>query len=1162
MARDNAAALSAIDPDRNAVVHAAAGTGKTWLLVSRLIRLLLEGTSPSSILAITFTRKAAAEMRLRLGQRLLAMCEASEGQLHAMLREIGVTPISDSARRARELYETLLVTPHEIRATTFHAFCQELLTRFAFEAGIAPAFEILEQTTELETAAWRALDRDLAEDSELANIMERLLRAAGGLDNTRESLWQFLNHRSDWWAYTEGQPDPVGYASLRLQEALQVLPGHDPLSEFSNDANVRGLVQRLIDGLSRNTPASLSATVENLQSAANSEESAQFHRHVCQALLTKEGEPRAFRVPKALAESLGGATVDALTRDREALLDRLRVATEHQKRRTTWQSSCDWYVVGSRLLQHFQELKRAQGALDFSDLEWLTYQLLSRSRHAEWVQYKLDQRIDHLLVDEFQDTNPTQWRLLLPLLDEMAAGSAERPRSVFLVGDEKQSIYRFRRADPALFTLARDWLTERSAAHVHEQHVSWRSSPAVVRFVNLLFDKLPEPAPAARPLDHTLQNFRAHDTHRRDLWGHAEVLPLITRDPNSESTPDFRNPLEQPRIVDEDQRRRREGDLVAATIKSLLGRPVRRGDEVRALRYGDVMILLRTRTHAAMYEAALRHAGIPYTGAGRGTFLDCLEVRDMLDLLRLLVSPFEDVALAAVLRSPMFAASDADLLALANIETETSWYARLVSNYRDKRDMSPLARAARLLHEWRQLADRIPVHDLLDRIYFDADVPERYRSAAPAHLHQRVAANLTRLLDLALEADGGRFPSLARFLSRLEILTEEDNESLGADAVGDQVRILTVHAAKGLESPVVFVVDAARDTSAPERGAEALIEWPIDQARPSAFLLVTRRSEADSSTRALLDRQAGATFQEESNLLYVALTRAQQWLYVSGCDTGRRKGNALGAAGESGRGWYGYIERRLEAARANSEAQQLGLALRPITVGPDEQIVNLCGSITYGTPPALPPAAPTQAIMPFVDAALTRPFGERTPALVTSDDEAEDAPSTDIDQVRLLSNAKQRGVLIHRMLELLTGETTREIAEQKVQQEFGADIDNTVLQECWREARAVIDAPELARFFDRHHYQEARNEVVVLYRANQRDVTGVIDRLLITENRLILIDYKTHRMEADATPALVSRYLGQLRLYAEGLRRLWPNRRVEAVLLFTASRRSAGVDLD
>lgn len=605
--------------------------------------------------------------------------------------------------------------------------------------------------------------------------------------------------------------------------------------------------------------------------------------------------------------------------------------------------------------------------------------------------------------------------------------------------------------------------------------------------------------------------------------------------------------------------------MVAAKIQSLLGQPVPDAEGLRPLRYGDVLILLRDRKYAASYEAALRHAGIPYVGAGRGTFLECLEVRDLLNLLHLLIAPFDDVALASVLRSPIFAVSDDDLLAVADAPGGT-WLQRLETYARSGAHLG-LARAGRLLQQWRALADRVPVHDLLDRIYFDAALPDRYRAASPAHLRQRVAANLNRLLDLALELDSGRFPSLARFLDRLALLTQEDNESLAGAALdaGDQVRMLTIHGAKGLEAPVVFLVDAARDPAARDRGPAALIEWPIGEERPRHFLLAPRKAALDPLSGKLLEQESQAAEREEANLLYVALTRAKQMLFVSGCEPRGENSAAKSGVGDSARGWYGYIERRIQAAVADGGAARLALQVTPVPAINADAAYNICASIEYGIPPAMSLAgARAPARTAEFDPLLTRPFAStgRVRAVAPSSAAAADrhAEPEEAGATGLLGPNTRRGVVIHRMLERLTSDPDRERGRRLIRQEFGAILDADWLETCWAEACAVVDAPAFARFFNPTYYEEARNEVVVVYEDKGKAITGVIDRLLIANDKLVLIDYKTHRVPVEALAALASGYAAQLRLYAEGLRRLWPGRPVDAVLLFTAAGRSMAVD--
>ena len=359
--------------------------------------------------------------------------------------------------------------------------------------------------------------------SALAQAMDVLLRDSGGYENTRHALATFLQHRNDWWAYIEGQDGAPAYAAGRLQTALGVAPEIDPVALFHADTAVVAQLDRYAQLLARHSTTTHEKLVANLARARRHQTTPdQAFAFVRDAVLTREQQPRALRASKALTESLGEDDVNELLTLHRQLAGRILAVLEQQRRHATLRLTRAWYVCGQRLLDHYQRLKEEHGLLDFTDLEWKTCQLLNRSQHAEWVQYKLDQRIDHLLVDEFQDTNPTQWRLLLPLLQEMSAGDPQRRRSVFLVGDEKQSIYRFRRADPDLFRAAHAWLTEHAGARTFGQHTSWRSSPAIIRFVNLVFGGETDAV-------YALRAFEPHATRHETMWGRVELLPLVAK---------------------------------------------------------------------------------------------------------------------------------------------------------------------------------------------------------------------------------------------------------------------------------------------------------------------------------------------------------------------------------------------------------------------------------------------------------------------------------------------------------------------------------------------------------------------------------------------------------------------------------------------------------
>ncbi|MDH3947491.1 MAG: UvrD-helicase domain-containing protein, partial [Gammaproteobacteria bacterium] len=781
----------------NATVQASAGSGKTYLLVSRMIRLLLEGARPEAILAITFTRKAAAEMQERLLQRVFELAASDADMLANRLQELALDPRQPALlENTRNLYETLLRNPQPVQTTTFHAFCQDLLRRFPLEADVPPGFELLDQTGALFDQAWEALMVEASNHPDdpvslaLATLFTEL-----GLYNSHKALDGFLAHRSDWWAYTLDEAEPVAMACQRLQTQLEVDLNVDPVAIFFNDTSVQHALQQFVALLDKHPISTNQATQATITRALDPQREPQARfADAWDAFYTKSSEPRSRKPSKTLTSKLGAQGAERLIELHHQLCTQLASVQEQLAARHTLHINCNWYLAGQRYLEHFQRIKQEQRLLDFTDLEWKTFLLLNHADNALWVQYKLDSRIEHLMIDEFQDTNPTQWHLVKPLLEEMASHADAPTRSVFLVGDAKQSIYRFRRAEPRLFDNASHWLETQLGAISHPLNKSWRSAPAIINFINRTFGQ--------GELHSRLTHFDPHSVHYQQRWGCVTLLPLA-REPEMEQAglSDLRNPLEMPRPEVRSQRYQHEAQTIATTIQALINAATPIGDEnaARPLRYADILILLRSRTHISEYEKALREANIPYLGAERGTLLDSLEVNDMINLLQWLNMPHDDLALAGVLRSPLFAVDDNDLMRI----TQTgrgSWWDRLETLCADIEADAPLSRAYRLLTQWRALAGHIPVHDLLDRIYSEGQVLTRFSAAFPPHLQARVSANLTRLLELALEMDSGRYPSLMRFIHWLNELRQQQHDAPDEPVSSgemDRVRLMTIHAAKG-----------------------------------------------------------------------------------------------------------------------------------------------------------------------------------------------------------------------------------------------------------------------------------------------------------------------------------------------------------------------------
>ena len=1118
------------DPSTSAAVSASAGTGKTYLLVTRMIRLLLNGAEPGGILAITFTRKAAAEMRQRLLDRLRELALLETDALTHALSNMQITAAPDHTALISRLYEQVLLAEHPIRITTFHAFCQELLQRFPLEADVPAGYELLDNTGMVQEMAWDALFLQATENpnSDLAQHLEHLFDACSGLHNTRQVLLRgFLAHRSDWWAFTEPVDDDnkdaaSNYASQYLQHWLQA--ESEPIDNFFSQAMQRAL-QRFAKLLLQHPIKTHQKHADIIAQALNNERTLmQRFTTVQQAFLTKQFQPMQRQASAVLEKKLGPANVAEWLSLHTSISNAILQAREHVLRNRYQTVTTAWYHAGQALLAHYQRLKQQARVLDFADLEWKSYRLLHNPDHALWVQYKLDQKIEHLLIDEFQDTNPTQWRLLAPLLEEIAAGDNIRQRSVFLVGDRKQSIYGFRRANPELQTIAQQWLQTHLHAKLAPLHYSWRSAPVIIEFLNRVFsdtsvaDKLPE--------------FTPHQTHRQTLWGRVELLPLNQNTAEPTAVPEqLRDPLTEPRPGNATNVYYAEGVQIAERIQALLADNTLIDDQgqTRPLHCGDIMLLLRNRTHAADYEQALQDHGIAFVGVEKGRLLDSLEIRDMEALLQCLITPFDNLKLAQILRSPLFSADDNDLMQLAAISSTQDWYQRLQTLVESGRNVSAaLRRAYRLLTQWRQTLTQLPVHDLLDAVYHQGDVIERYRQASPSNLQNRIVANLNRLLELALQVDSGRYPSLMDFLSRLkQQRASADDQPDAPDIAADsaKLRMMTIHAAKGLEAPVVFLADTAATQQRPEHHS-AIVDWPAAQTQPQHFLLYTQQQHTPECVQQIREQQQQRDVNEQANLLYVALSRAQHMLVISGTVNAPKQTDDMP-------GWYGILHAAIanqrELADGDSDCLVLGNAIPKNTATPNNEIPDATAQVVQQSNLVDPDMI---SLLP-ANIAPSRTVPEK---------------NSPVDKY-----ATQRGTIMHRWLQQCSEPQAQDLSEPALSNIH--DIDLATLKQWQAEVKQVLQHPDFAFLFDPQRYIKAYKELSIGYKTRQGNaMLGVIDRVVVQADCIWVIDFKTHRNLQQAEIATIAAdYESQLAYYCQGVRVLWPDTQIKAALLFTES---------
>ncbi|MCG5261152.1 ATP-dependent exonuclease [Cupriavidus gilardii] len=1176
---------AACDPARSVVVEACAGSGKTWLLVARLLRLLLAGAEPSQILAITFTRKAAEEMRERLLDVLAQLASGTEAQVLAALEQRGLSP--DAARaalpRARTLHARVLASPGRIAIDTFHGWFGTLLRGAPLASGIVPGAALREDALRMKREAWAPFWRGLSapEAAPYREAYERLVDAIGEF-SARALLDAMFHARSEWWAMREDAPDddPAERLAADLGEDARI----DVLAQAMGDTALRAECEALAASLSQGGKteqghadrigAALAAMRAWTEAGAHTGQPAQDAFGCCwEAFFTGKGEPRALRRTAALVKAAGGeAEADALLARHASLCDTLRRVAARRCEAAVLALNRDLYLLGDALLSRYQEHKGQQRAMDFADLEWLAARLMRDEQTATYLQVRLDARYRHLLLDEFQDTNPLQWRILQGWL----AGYqdlAERP-TVFLVGDPKQSIYRFRRADARLFDVARQMLQQEFGATVLRTNRTRRNSGSVLRWVNAVFDQAR--AEGRYPL------YETQTTALAQQGGPVWLLPLVPANGNGDSdsnggnggnggnreegngngnhangessiAPESRDTLTQPRTALGDSPRFEEGRRVAAWLRHLRATvAVDEGDGQRPACWRDITLLVRRKTYLADYERAFREAGIPCLSPRRGGLLATLEALDLSALLAFLMTPESDLDLAHVLKSPLVGACDDDLIAIAQLAGSRRWWPTLSAGECPERASPALREGLARLRGWLEIAPHRPVHDLIDHIYHTGEVRRRYAQAAPAEIREQVLANLDAFLKLSLDLDGGRYPSLPKFIDELQAIRRGDeDESPDEGGMGDPseaeadepegaedsngtldaVRILTVHAAKGLEAPFVVLLDANHSEPAADR-AGILIDWPPSAPAPVHFSAYGKRSERGLARAARFDEQAALAERENWNLLYVAMTRARQGLIVSGIQRNGKGGSDGGkeAGSEIAGSWYV----RLQAANVGEPVPALpagDVGVRGVASGGVE------GTIRF-----------TDFRVRYRDALSVEPVD--SPRVEDMDGEQDGEHDGGHDEIVFDAAAARHGELVHALLERITrypGAYDGVPDADAVMRWFPlAGAGSPQARTEWRAqaeaavqaVRTMLNAPALRPLLLADGAHSARNEVE-LYDAQGRLLR--IDRLVEYADRVVVVDYKLRLL-----PQEHAAYAAQLRRYEAALRPMFPGRRIES----------------
>ncbi|NPD14272.1 double-strand break repair helicase AddA [Xinfangfangia sp. D13-10-4-6] len=1126
------AQIGAADPSVNVWLVANAGSGKTKVLTDRVARLLLRGTDPQNILCLTYTKAAAAEMQNRLFRRLGEWAMAPDTDLRRNLADLGEaatdTQLTSEAalRRARQLFARAIETPGGIRIQTIHSFCAGLLRRFPLEAGVSPSF------SELDDRSAELLRNQILEDmagDEARALFEAILPEVG--ERVDSLLARITGMRAELLAV----PDQAV-----LREAFGLPAGLDEAGLLDEvfgpgDQAMLAAVVPVLQASSKVTDQKAGAALSGIKALDWNALPVLEAVFLFGATAKLPFGAKIDTFPTKDTRLALGAHIDGLN----SLMSRVEAGRPLRLGLASFSKSMALHRFAAEFLRRYEGAKAAHGWLDFDDFITRATQLLTDPAVAPWVLYRLDGSIDHVLVDEAQDTSPAQWKIIAALTEEFMAGEGARDteRSLFVVGDKKQSIYSFQGADVAGFDAVKSRFAAGFAASgvpLTEQALeySFRSSQAVLDLVDQSFPGEMEAA---------LGGAFRHRPFHQALPGRVEIWPVVPK-PEEPEPGEWFDPVDQIGEAD-------ATEVLARQIADEIGLMIREGRQIpdhrakggfRPVHAGDFLVLVQRR--GPIFNAVIRAckaAGLPIAGPDRLTLTGELAVRDLLALLSFLNTPEDDLALATALRSPLFGWSEARLYALAHGRKGYLW-----EELRHRDEPETLA----VLDDLRKLAEYMRPYDLLDRIL----TRHQGRARLLGRMGEEAADAIDELSQQALAYERGEVPSLTGFLVWMEAGEVEVKRQ--AEGEGRLIRVMTVHGSKGLEAPIVILPDTA-DRRLSDK----------DQILAIGPGLVTwsgRKSGDAGAVAEVKAQRAAAREAENLRLLYVALTRAKHWLIVA-------------AAGEAGPGsWYGTVLAGAEVLKneaLKSGALEKQTAAEPAEAGPST-LADADGRIRLGfgdwpddrpadRPGDAPQSGGQQAggqqvgadalLLPTLPAAvpprrLWSPSGLGGGEAVVTGGALHVVVDFDED------DPLERGTKLHLLLQHLADAPKDQWPELAAR--LGAG--EALLQE----AGAILTDPALAWLFTREGSRDSLAEAEIQGLWNGGWLAGSVDRLVITPSRITVVDFKSNALVPHEADTIPEPYLRQLGAYAHILAQIYPGRAVDCAILWTRAPKLMQVD--
>lgn len=1124
------AQATATHPQKNVWVSANAGSGKTHVLTERVIRLLLNGTPPARILCLTYTRAAAAVMQSRIFRTLSSWNELDDAQLKEILSKFENKPISATKiTYARQLFARALETPGGLKIQTIHAFCESLLHQFMLEANIAGHFELIDDVNRKKLL--QEARCQLLKHHDVQPALKQLLKVIS--EHTfNQLLYEAAEKQHKLSDFLSSLLSENGEEKLRA--LFNLAPDETTQYLLEQMQQIARLPVYALNHCEINGSQSFKDMVAKLSQLEEVHDETNILNSISDIYFTTKGEPRNFSNLSRKKSDEIWPFIQQMLEDKQSELSILLEKYQCAKVATLNMAA---FQLCALYLKIYANLKKTNGFLNFDDLIERTLHLLQREGASQWVHYKLDKGLDHILLDEAQDTNPDQWKIIQFLAQEFFTGHSQRDniRTLFAVGDEKQSIYSFQGAAPENFA-ANGKIIQKKAQQAKQKfekiqlHYSFRSTADVLKSVDLVFET-PENYKGL-----SAENTKTiHEAIRTHSPGEVILWDAISKE-KDEFPDDWHvtvDHLDTPAV--------RLAEKVAETIAGWLQKGEMLPAKGRLLRASDIMVLVRKRDQFALaLSRALKQRNIPVAGADRLQLTKHISIRDLMALARFVLQPQDDLSLACVLKSPLFALSEEELYLLAAQRTGSLWQS-LCTHTSSRVSFKD---AFEKLNHYRTLVDKIPVFEFYSHILNN----DKGRQKILARLGSEANDVLDAFMDYTLAIQKTGLPGLQAFLETLSVSEPEIKREF--DQNHEEIRIMTVHAAKGLEASVVFLVDPGSAIWHPQHSPH-LLEVPLNNAHLSdqqAFIWCPNAEFDTMPSKQAILRLKERAEEEYRRLLYVGMTRAEDRLFVCGYSGERNNPHT----------WLQLVKKALKphAVPIKGPAEDIAAWRYCITDSSSASINQEASRSECQTLPPLPDffshKVPAEPILP-------KPL---KPSVASLSIEADTEPSSSPKQFTISpvlgeTNTNRAfsieyGNLIHRLLQYLPDcppQKRRDYAQNYLNikaSHWHESQREDALCHIWK----ILDHVYLKPLFSEHSRAEVSLMGIVKIRGKEQVISGQIDRLYITQNSIIFADFKTGTPPENEA-AIASHHWLQMALYRKLLQAIHPDKDIQALLIYS-----------